>query len=448
MSEMDIKAQVSLYTQGYESGLAKIRSENQSFVSSLSSISPMIATAFTGGAVLAMANSVMANAHSLETSSKNMHVNIESLQALRAAAREAGVEENGLDMALTRVIKAQSAAVDGDKKMADAFGKLNISFADLKSLSPDQLLAAIGKGLVQSGNSASATHASFEILGRSTSQFMGLLKDLGSEGLDPTIQKFKDLGMVIDESTVAALARSERALERFKNQAKVFGSEVFGAIIGGAAILGETIAGKFQGLTWGQAFGAAGEQPQDKAKSKTGGGLEDEMANSPAYEAWYKAKEKLWFSQLSTEQKITETTKERNALLKDMGTGDEYYTNSAKVAELEEKILNLKKQQGKEQEEINKKDEEHMDKIGKLYEEQDKLSKDYKKGLAGLGAAHIAPLATDSLAKMGGYVGGQVNPQMRVAEKQLQVAEKSEVLLREANVKLQKLQDEIYALQG
>jgi hypothetical protein len=68
--------------------------------------------------------------------------------------------------------------------------------------------------------------------------------------------------------------------------------------------------------------------------------------------------------------------------------------------------------------------------------------------MAHLGAMKIAPLMTDSLAKMGGYVGGQVNPQMRVAEKQLQVAEKSEVLLREANVKLQKLQDEIYALQG
>jgi hypothetical protein len=446
MSEMDIKAQVSLYTQGYESGLAKIRSENQSFVSSLSGISPMIVTAFAGGAVLAMANSVMANAHSLETSSKNMHVNIESLQALRAAAKEAGVEENGLDMALTRVIKAQSAAVDGDKKMADAFGKLNISFADLKSLSPDQLLAAIGKGLVTTGNSAAATHASFEILGRSTSQFTGLLETLGTTGLDATIAKMKELGMVIDEADIKQAALDEKIKERGMFRLKSWATSLVAGVTAGYEDIFKLVSGMIGGKSLNEIskdiLGGEGEG------KKAPGAIEDEATNSPAYEAWYKAKEKLWFSQLSTEKKITETIKERNSLMKDMGTGDEYYTNAAKVAELDEKILNLKKQQGKEQEEINKKDEEHMDKIVKLYDEQDKIAEDYKKGMAHLGDMKIAPLMTDSLAKMGGYVGGQVNPQMRVAEKALQVAEKAVELHREANVKLQKIQDEIYALQG
>ena len=445
MSEMDIKAQVSLYTQGYESGLAKIRSENQSFTSSLSGIAPMIAGAFSAGAVISFANSLMQNAHNLEASSRNLGVNVESLQALRAAAKEAGVGEDSLDMALGRVMKMQQGALEGNLKMADAFAALNITTQDLRDLTPDELFARIGKALVDSNSGAKEVSASYEILGRSTSQFMGLLKDLGSDGLDPTVKKFKELGLVIDEAYIKKLADAEKAQGRLFATLKNWGSIALGASINFV----EQAAAGLAGLIGGGNTEEGAESAPYRRRPKLTGVPQPRAGAAPLppspYQVEYEKKMlEQWEKAGPAAERVAYYANQIAQIEKNMGTGDEMYRNKLKILDLIEKQNAAQKQLNDE----GKKDEEHMDKIAKLYDEQDKIVEDYKKGMAHLGDMKIAPLMTDSLAKMGGYVGGQVNPQMRVEEKHLRVAEESLRLFKDMNEKLkplQKIQDELGA---
>ena len=108
-------------------------------------------------------------------------VAVDQLLILERAFQNTGIGADSLGPIINKMQKAIVDAGDGSSKAADAFTKLGIPLSELKNLSPDQQLQAIGKAIATIPDPAERASISMEIFGRSGGALNQMFADMDGE---------------------------------------------------------------------------------------------------------------------------------------------------------------------------------------------------------------------------------------------------------------------------
>lgn len=137
---------------------------------------------------------------------------MEQVSGLRGAMQLAGVNADDTTAAFTRFQK-QLGETSGDAKAtADMAAKLGVSFTDatgaIKPMS--EILPGLADKFKEMPNGAEKTALATELFGRSGAQLIPILNK-GSDGMAELTQKAKEMGLVLDDQSMGALADSKKA---------------------------------------------------------------------------------------------------------------------------------------------------------------------------------------------------------------------------------------------
>lgn len=436
MATAEIRARATLDKTQFDRGLTGMGSAVRQF-------SGLVAGMFSVGTAVSFARSMLSTADSLGNASDALGVGVENLQALRAAAEEAGVGVQGMDAALGHVTKAQAEALAGSDKTRDAFKALGISMQDIQGQSPDRVLEMIGRGLVETGNSADATAAVFELLGRGSAKTLGMLRQLGIDGLDATREKFRELGIVVDEFSVNKLDQAEEKVSRFFAMLKAKSAKGFASFIDAAEYAGKYIGAWMEGTTPEamEAYEKAQRAPEAApsvasptaapapiAKSAREIAAEKQAATDSARLA--KLSEELMMSRMSLEEKRVHLNQQLAELAK-----QEVSTDAEKAARIEKQLELEKKLEGVRSEQIREHAAGTKDAVraSELASGAATSISEKRKSLEDMtmGGPNV-----DALARIGGFIGGQSDPNRGIAERQLRMQEEMTAYLKQINERL------------
>lgn len=144
----------------------------------------------------------------------------ELLSALAVQAETAGASLQDIDTAFKKFSATLFGAQQGSKEAAKALGLLGLSARDLQGLTVDQAFARIIDGFAKLPDGARKSEAAVALFGKSGRALIPLLNDLAQNGLEPTIQKARELGLLIDGQTAKAADDFGDALTNLKQAAQ------------------------------------------------------------------------------------------------------------------------------------------------------------------------------------------------------------------------------------
>ncbi len=134
---------------------------------------------------------------------------VENLSELDAAFRLGGIKD--FDAAVRALVKAQTEALRGNDKFAEAFARVGVSLEDLRNLGPSELFEKIAAGLEQFGTAQERAAALSALMKK---QFLDLLPVLGN-GLGEFQQAVKDVRDVQATITSETAALSDKLGDAF-----------------------------------------------------------------------------------------------------------------------------------------------------------------------------------------------------------------------------------------
>ncbi len=174
----------------------------------------LLGTAIAGIGMLEFIRSLAEGASRVKDLSEAFGLSIETVLELEAGMNRAGRSTESMSkMLYTLADSALSAANDINGKTMNSFTRLGITFDDLKSKSPKQLMEQIAESMIKAGGSAESLTAAQDILGRSAKgmpwgDFLEGLKAVdGKMGDVAKGTKEFDEAMKAMEANVAAVRR-------------------------------------------------------------------------------------------------------------------------------------------------------------------------------------------------------------------------------------------------
>lgn len=167
----------------------------------------------------------------LDDASKKIGVAVESLQELRFAAQDFGVEAGSLDTALTRLSKKIGDAAAGNEKATKLFETLGISVKDAAgAIRPtEDILGDIADRIASIEDPATRVKAAMELFGKSGAQLVPLLSQ-GSQAIREMREEAQATGAVLDEELIAKADLLDDQLTQLSTVIKVQFSEALIAI--------------------------------------------------------------------------------------------------------------------------------------------------------------------------------------------------------------------------
>jgi hypothetical protein len=136
----------------------------------------------------------------------------ERLQALNHMAGLADVSAESLAASLDFLQRTLGGITDEGDAAAIALGKIGITVEQLRALSPTQQMEAIARGLNALESSADRAAIRAQLFGRGSREMTDLLRELGTQGIDPTIEKLEALGITLTRVQTQAVDNAGDAL--------------------------------------------------------------------------------------------------------------------------------------------------------------------------------------------------------------------------------------------
>ena len=160
--------------------------------------------------------------------SQRTGISVETLSELAYAAELSGADLDTLEGSLRKMQKAIVAAAEGSESATDALGKLGLTVADLRGLSPDHQFKLIADRLSQIQSPAVKAALAMELFGKSGTQLLPLMSE-GAKGIEALQQQARDLGLTMSTEDAKA---AEALNDAFDTLWKVVKQGVF--VIGSA----------------------------------------------------------------------------------------------------------------------------------------------------------------------------------------------------------------------
>lgn len=209
-----------------------IGKSGDSLLGKLKSIGPTVAAAFVVKELVQFGGEALRTADEISDLSDKIGISGEAVQALQQVSKETGIEFTQFEGAILKANKASIEARAGNKGLQDAFENLGISIDDLSRMNPEELFSRVAGSMANANGDAETLSSVFEIIGsKSGPALQAALEKLGSEGLDNTIAKFKEMGLVISDQSVKALAESQDKIEKYTQVIKTSLIEGTGKLI-------------------------------------------------------------------------------------------------------------------------------------------------------------------------------------------------------------------------
>ena len=342
------------------------------------------------------------SADELINTSQRLGVTVEQLQVLRQAAKNSGVEFGKLASAFDRLDAAREKALGGDTKSMEAFARMGVSEADLRSKGAAEIFSGPMAGAARGQSAQDLAGPMRDIFGKGARQLIATLQT----DFDGLRDKMESLGSIM--STEAAVAVDVLA-DEFGLLSNIIVAQLAPAL----AMLGPALL-KFWGFLQSSGsylvtqFGNQGNE-NDMSFNEwllaIGAGLRQTMGyGDTVNDKALAAQEKLGNKTIDAETAKAETTSEQEKLQK---------TFADEIAKMTERLKNPPKPEIAE-------------------------------GLAAKAKAKPtgrADFASDSLLAVGNFLGGGSGMVNSIAEKHLAEAQTQTALLTEQGVILREIAD-------
>lgn len=179
----------------------------QSFQSRLSSFSTAgtATIAVIAGMALAVNKLVQGFAQAgdeIDKASQRTQIGAAEFQSLSFAFEQNGGSARELETSMRAVSSQYLELLKGTATATDLFGRLGVSVQDLKGLAPDEQFRLIAKQVGTIVDPLERAAVATKLFGRSGATILPLIKNL-----DETEQRFKDLGLTIDDGAIASAAK-------------------------------------------------------------------------------------------------------------------------------------------------------------------------------------------------------------------------------------------------
>ena len=220
-------------------------------------------------------------------------MSVVSLAGLHDSVGEMGGDFDRVSVGLSKMLKAQQDAVDGNKKAIKGFHDIGISVAELKRLSPEQLFYRVADGFRQTGSAAERNQAAVALFGRGGRELIAMFDLLGPE-IQQHIKEMGEASGVTDKATEASV-RFKVVTEQMSVEGRKLGSiflPILSAIGLGLAGVGVVAANVFEivaGIlvTLFEGLKAQAEIAFDLARGDFKGAVEDaKQAGSSIKTTW------------------------------------------------------------------------------------------------------------------------------------------------------------------
>lgn len=173
--------------------------------------------AFSAVGILRFASQQLELADQLNTTAKNIDINVETLQEYRYAAEEAGVSTDVLDSAVSRFMRRTAQAAQGTGAARGALRELNIQLRDSTgNLRPvEELMDDVADAMAKIPSAADRNRLAFALFGREGVGLAEMLKD-GSAAFRLTREQAHELGLVLSSETTQGAADAARELQKMR----------------------------------------------------------------------------------------------------------------------------------------------------------------------------------------------------------------------------------------
>jgi len=189
-----ITARLGLDTAAFSAGIPKAASSREGFAGKLG-------ISLGVGAVVAFGKSVMGMAGNLQDASDNLNINVESLQELEHAFAQGGVSSEQFEKGLTKLNQSIQSAREGNKAAIATFEKMGVSWDDLHTKSPDEILMLMADAAKNSTDPVGTLTSLTELLGKAGAKMAGGMRQ-GADELSRLGQEAAKL----NEADVKAIA--------------------------------------------------------------------------------------------------------------------------------------------------------------------------------------------------------------------------------------------------
>ncbi|MGO9641163.1 MAG: hypothetical protein ACLP1Y_07665 [Candidatus Acidiferrales bacterium] len=185
-----------------------------------------------GGAVLAMGLKGIESAAAMEDLAEKSGVTVEEMSGLSFAARQVGISQDDLSLALARLSKNAAMASEGSRMQALAFKALHVNATDASgALRPiGDILLDIAARFAAAKDSTAKTAIAMEAFGRAGYQMIPLLNQ-GKEGIQAFINTAQDLGLVISTETARSAVQLQQQMGALQGRFQAFENQVAAQMI-------------------------------------------------------------------------------------------------------------------------------------------------------------------------------------------------------------------------
>ncbi|WP_438396488.1 phage tail tape measure C-terminal domain-containing protein [Caballeronia sp. DA-9] len=150
--------------------------------------------------------------NSVNSIARTTGLSTDSIQEFGFAASTVGVNTKDAAAALDGLTKSQNEAIHGNKDAAAAYKAVGISLADLKTLSPEDVLERVEDAFSKTADGAGKAAVAQELFGSGAEALIPLL-DQGSAGARELSEAFEASGGALSGDTIRALAEYEEHLK-------------------------------------------------------------------------------------------------------------------------------------------------------------------------------------------------------------------------------------------
>lgn len=193
---------------------------------SLGELGKQIKGAFAAGAIVAFTQKVLDFAGSMVDLSAKTGIGTDALQAWKLEFGGAGVSIDTVTDAATRLSKA---IIGDDKGVVNVLTQLGLNVANLKTQRPEEMFTAVADAIGKIENPAEKAFAAMTVFGKAGAELLPALNGHLAE----SVEKFREMGLIVEESTLVAA-------DNFGDQLGLLGQQLLGVT---ATILGPLLPG-------------------------------------------------------------------------------------------------------------------------------------------------------------------------------------------------------------
>lgn len=372
-----LKATTKLDSTGFNTGVDKMKKKSSGLGATFKKLGGVMAATFSVGAVIGFTKAIINMGSKMTDLADQSGLTLRQFQALNAVSIRAGVSSEKVQAAMAKISVSMGEAMSGAGEYVDMFQSIGLTQEKLATMNPAQVFEKLAQVMSRSQRGTEEYGAALQIIGtRSGAKLVEVMRQAAG-GLDNMADSAANASLIMEDELVKSLDKAADDFAIFWLQIKVGAAKTFSALTDFGRNIGKEWAEMISGTVVGGE--TIGEELETEAQKRE--------------RTAYKLMEKNAKAEKDLKLKLfIELT-------------DKQIAEAKKVQAARDKLA----------------DKEKADSIKSM---EDITSKrlEFLKKLSGVKVG-TGQMPTDSLAKIGGTLGGQASPEMRNQEKLLNLAE-------------------------